>query len=100
VLKDHKLISAGVVLATGIVATAALLSDDPASPCLDHRAVASMACTTEPPHMADEPEHGDPEPLQAQRSPMVTASSTVMQLSARATIKTAGGGPLTLSSAA
>jgi len=101
--KDHKpLISAGAVLATGI-ATATLLSDNPASPCLDNRAAASVACTIEPPHLADGPENGDPEPLQAQHSPAVTASSTVVHLTARSILTAAaamGEPALTASSAA
>lgn len=100
-LKDHKLlISTGAVLATGLVATTTLLSDDPTSPCLDHPAVARTVCAIQPLHMTHGPERGDPEPLQAHRSPMVTASSTVVQLSARSMAMATGRAVLTLSSVA
>jgi len=103
-LNDHKLlISAGAVLATGMVMTATLVSDDPASPCLDHRVAASMVCTTEPIQMADGPEN-EPEPVQAQHSAAATgSSSSVVHLTARsiATGMAMLGQPaLTLSSAA
>jgi hypothetical protein len=75
-LKGHDLlISAGAVLATGMVVTVTTLSDDPVSPCLDHRAAASVICTKDPVHLQDEQEK-DQQRLQAQRAATVTASST------------------------
>jgi hypothetical protein len=93
------LIAPGAVLASVAVVTATLpYLEDTVSPCFDHRTTA-MICTAVTPEMADHPDGGEPEPLQAQRAPIVTASSTVVQLEARSMVMAAGRGALTLSSA-
>lgn len=92
------LIPPGAVLVAAAVITATQPSEDAVSPCFANHATAMM-CTAMPPQLADGPEGGEPEPLQAQRSVAAIASSTVVQLEARATIRAGMRGALTLSSA-
>jgi hypothetical protein len=93
------LIGTGLVLAPAAVAAATAISfmEPAVSPCFDNYA-SRMMCTADPPHMADR-QDDEPEPSRVQRSPIVTASSTVVQLSARSMVMAAGRGALALSSA-
>jgi hypothetical protein len=98
-LKHSKiLIPPGAVLVAAAVVTATQPSEDAVSPCFDSHASAMM-CTAMPPQLADGPEGGDPEPLQVHRTVAATASSTVVQLSARSMAMATGRATLTLSSA-
>jgi hypothetical protein len=98
-MPDKILIGVGSVLVSAAVATATALPflGPAVSPCFDNHAT-RMLCMVDEPHMADRRDD-EPEPLRVQRSPIVSASSTVVQLSARSMMMAAGRAALTLSSA-